>query len=430
MNSARKIAMFFLMGFTIVSFTFAAGGGQSGGVSKTLDLWHVETRAPFPDIVQASADRFLKNNPDFKVNITPTGNDTYEQKLAVAMNSGFLPDIFISWSGGKMNAYVDNGLLTDLTSYMNANNFKDKFLDASIAQSSYNGKIWAVPANNVSVAMMFYNKEIFARYNLQVPNTLRELETICDTLLRNGVTPFSLANKSKWTGSIYYMYFVTRFGGLDPFADAYSGRGSFTHPAFIYAGNKVQEWVNKKYFNDGFNGLEEELGQSRQIFYAGDAAMYLMGSWAIAYIKSENPSFEDKLGLFPFPRDEAGINTADALIGTIGNNFYHIAASSPNKDKAFELITHLLDDESLPARIQNGTIPPLKNVAITDPMMRELLSKLAIAKSVQLWYDQSLSPECSEVHKTTLQEMFGLTMTPEVAGQRLQEAQQRFLSSR
>ena len=430
MRFLRNYTTFLLLFLTTISFTFAAGGRQNSSVNKTLELWHVETSAPFPEIVQASADRFLKNNPDFKVEISPIGNDTYEQKLVVAMNSGYLPDVFISWSGGKMNAYADNGLLTDLTPYMNRNNYKDRFLDASIAQSSYNGKIWAVPANNVSVAMMFYNKEIFEKYNLSVPTTLKELESVCDTLLQNGVKPFSLANKSKWTGSIYFMYFATRYGGLEPFADAYSGKGSFTHPAFIYAGNKVQEWVNKKYFVDGFNGLEEELGQSRQLFYAGDAAMYLMGSWFTATMKGENPDFQSKVGIFSFPRDEAGVNNADALIGTIGNNFYHISAASPNRDKAFELITFLMDDESLPDRIKGGKIPPLKNVSITDPMLIELMDKIAIAKSVQLWYDQSLSPECSEVHKTTLQEMFGLTMTPEVAAQTLQEAQQRFLSSR
>ena len=38
---------------------------------------------------------------------------------------------------------------------------------------------------------------------------------------------------------------------------------------------------------------------------------------------------------------------------------------------------------------------------------------LAFAQSIQLWYDQYLSPAMGELHKQTSQELYGLTKTPE-----------------
>ncbi|MDR3172627.1 MAG: extracellular solute-binding protein [Treponema sp.] len=400
-----------------------AGGGSQGGDANTLEFWHSQSTDPYPGVFQRAVDRFVAANPGYKVNVTIVQNDSYKQKLAVALASGKLPDVFYSWSGGPMYEYVNNNNIADLTPYMNANNYKSKFLDAAIAQATYNGKIWGVPVQNVSVCTIFYNKEIFARYNLKVPTTITELEAVCDTLLRNGIKPFSLANKTQWTGSMYFMFFATRRGGVQPFIKAVDGSGSFTDPAFIYAGQKIQEWVNKGYFNTGFNGLDEDSGQSRQLLYNGDAAMLLMGSWFNSSALSENPEFAKKMGIFKFPRDEQGAGNPDTVIGTVGDNFYHVASTSKNPAKAFEMITYLIDEQSVQDRLAAGAIPPVKNVKLTDPILAELFAQVQAAPDMQLWYDQSLSPEVSEVHKTTSQEIFGGTLSSQEAAQRLQDAQ-------
>ncbi|MFP3090071.1 extracellular solute-binding protein [Treponema sp. TIM-1] len=422
MKRALRILCLCIVLVGITGMAFGAGGSQ-GGDANTLEFWHSQSTDPYPGIFQRAVDRFIAANPGYKVNVTIVQNDSYKQKLAVALASGKLPDVFYSWSGGPMYEYVNNNNIADLTSYMNANNYKSKFLDAAIAQATYNGKIWGVPIQNVSVCTVFYNKEIFARYNLKTPTTITELEAVCDTLLRNGIKPFSLANKTQWTGSMYFMFFATRRGGVQPFIKAVDGSGSFTDPAFIYAGQKIQEWVNKGYFNTGFNGLDEDSGQSRQILYNGDAAMHLMGSWFNSSALSENPEFAKKMGIFKFPRDEQGIGNPNTVIGTVGDNFYHVSSTSKNPAKAFEMITYLIDDLSVQDRLAAGAIPPVKNVKLTDPILAELFAQVQAAPDMQLWYDQSLAPEVSEVHKTTSQEIFGGTLSPQEAAQRLQDAQ-------
>ena len=62
---------------------------------------------------------------------------------------------------------------------------------------------------------------------------------------RSGHYSLCLANQSKWTGSQYFMGLATRYGGLEPFDNAYAGTGSFEDECFVYAGEKIIEWVEK-----------------------------------------------------------------------------------------------------------------------------------------------------------------------------------------
>ena len=418
----KHVKAFILAGLMIIAVI-----GSAFAQKSTLEIWSIQTDGNGPDIYRRAIARFRKNNPDIRVNITMIANDAYKQKLAVALASGKAPDCYLSWGGGPMQEFIRNNQIVDLTPYMNANNYRAKFLDGAIAQMTSQGKIWGVPVNNVAVGTIFYNKEIFNKYKLAVPTTIRELETVCDTLVKNNIKPFALANKTQWTGSIYYTALATRRGGTQPFINAVDGSGTFLDPAFIYAGEKIQEWVNKNYFITGFNGLDWDAGQARAPIYRGEAAMVLMGSWFNMQARNENPVFHSKMGFFKFPRDEQGTGDPNIAFGTIGDNFYHVSASSNNQPQAFQLITYLIDDVAVKDAIADGRIPPVKGANITDPILKELFAQIQAAPEVQLWYDQSLSFEVSEVHKVTSQQIFGKTLTPRDAAQKLQDAQAAYL---
>jgi len=400
---------------------------KKDGAANTLELWSIQTDGNGPGIFNRAVERFTKDNPHIKVNLTMVSNDSYKQRLAVALSSGQAPDCFLSWSGGPMYEFARNNQIADLTPFMEANNFKDKFLDAAIAQASWQGKIWGVPVQNVAVCTVFYNKEIFARYNLAVPTTIKELEEVSDALKKNNITPFALANKTQWTGSMYFMFLATRHGGTQPFIKAVDGSGTFLDPAFIFAGEKIQEWVNKGYFITGFNGLDWDSGQARAPIYRGEAAMVIMGSWFNSQAQSESPEYHAKMGIFKFPRDEQGVGDPNTVIGTVGDNFYHVSATSKNKAKAFELITRLVDEEGIKDSLADGRIPPVKGIQLDDPILAELFAQVQAAPDMQLWYDQSLSPEVADVHKMTSQQIFGGTLTPQAAAQQLQDAQAAYL---
>lgn len=412
----------------------AAGeaAAPAAGEKAKIALWHIQVTDPFPKIIQDSVDRFTKDNPNVEVEVVPLQNDPYKTKIKVAMGAGNPPCIFPTWGGGPLYEYVKAGQVVDLTEMMNTDNYKDRFVDASLSNVTFDDKIWGVPVENSAIAVVWYNKKLFEELGLTPPKTWAELQTIVTTLNEKGIAPFSLANKTKWPGSMPYMYLVDRLGGPEVFAKAATRTGgTFEDPVFVEAGKMIQDLVNSKGFVEGFNGLDEDTGQSRQLLYAGKAAMAVMGSWMLSTVRGENPDFaKDNLAFFPFPAVEGGKGDPSDVVGTVGDNFYSISSTCKNPAEAFKLIQYLIDDESVKARGAAGRIPPVKGFTTDDPQLQEIIDLIGKAKSVQLWYDQYLPPELGEVHKDTIQALFGLQVTPEEAAKTQEEATVKFFGDR
>ena len=389
---------------------------------KVITLWHIQTQPPQQEVIEKAKARFEAANPGYKIDISVYQNDPYKTKIQVALAAGEEPDIFPSWSGGTMIEYVLANQLFDMTPLMEKDNYKDLFMDAAIDHVTYDGQIWGVPVENVAVAMLFCSKSAFEDAGLEYPTTVAELEAVAEAFKAKGIAPFALANATKWTGSMYYMYLVNRIGGAEVFMNAANRfkPDGFLDPAFTQAGEIIQKWVKAGYFNEGFNGLDEDNGQSRMLLYTGNAAMYLMGSWFLATGASENPDFMQNVAIIPFPVYEGGAGDPTAVVGTVGDNFYHISANCEHSEMAFEFLKTMMDEEGIQERLAVGKLPPVKGLKVEDPNLQTILDVVSNASSVQLWYDQYMSPAMAELHKDTSQALFGLSMTPEEVNKAMQ----------
>lgn len=438
----KKIMALLLV--VVMSVGMLAGCGSSGSDSGGTDepaektsggdneivFWNTGTEEVSKEIYDKAIEMFQEStDSDYTITSVPIQNDTYKEKLIIAMSSGECPDMYISWSGGPMNEYIESGYAEPITELFNDSELSNRLMDASIAQATYKDDIYAVPFENVSLSGIYYNKELFAEYDLEVPETVAELEEVCDTFLENGITPFALANSAKWTGSMYFMNLAARKGGLEPFAEAVDGSGTFEDECFIYAGDKIREWSEKGYFPEGVNSLSEDDGQARQLLYQETAAMDLIGSWYTGVLKQDSEEFYEKMGWFPFPA--IGDSDADAsiMLGTIGEGFISFNCKDEKLAAAFDCATKFLEEEMVDFMVESGRIPPVKGVEdkLTDPISKSIIEAANNASSTQLWYDQYLPPAVAQVHLDTCQELFGLTMSSEDAAKKFQEAMQEYL---
>ncbi len=383
---------------------------------KTITEWDLQTTAGAVKVIRDAADRFEKANPGYKVEDTHILNDAYKTKIKIAFGANEPPCVFSSWGGGPLREYVKADQVVDLTPYLDKDPaFKDRFLPASFGASTIDGKIYALPAENTAIAVVFYNKDLFAKYKVTPPKTWDELLNVIEVFKKNGIAPFALANKNKWTGSMFYGYLVDRIGGPEAFANASQRKngGSFADPVFVEAGKRLQELVKAGAFQKGYNGLDYDVGGSRRLLYTEKAAMELMGTWEASTIGNENPDFAKKLGFFQFPSVPGGKGDPNALLGTLGDNYISVSKACPEPDKAVELLKTLTDDTAAAGRLADNRIMPLKAIKTDNPFLTEVYSLVAKAPSVQLWWDQELTPKLGELHKDTSQALFGLSKTPE-----------------
>lgn len=436
----KKLVALFMAAMMVGSFAGCGGSGDSSsdsaaaeesssGDSKEIVFWNIGTEEVDKAIYDKAIENFNSNTESgYTVSSVPVQNDNYKEKLVIAMSSGECPDMYISWSGGPMNEYIESGYAKPITDLFNNSELPDRLMDASIEQAKYKDDIYAIPYMNISISGIYYNKEMFEKYNLEVPTTISELEKVCNTLVENGVTPFALANGPKWTGSMYFMNLAARYGGLDPFQAAVAGEGSFEDECFIKAGETIQDWVEKGYFPEGCNSLSEDDGQARQMLYQETAAMTLAGSWYTSMMQQDSKEFAAKMGWFAFPAADGSDADPSILIGTVGDNFISFNCEGEKLEAAFECATKFSEEDQIDFMIESGKIPPVKGVdeKLSDETSKTIMQAVNNASAVQLWYDQYLPPAVASVHLDTCQEIFGMTMTPEEAAKQFQQAMEEY----
>lgn len=380
----------------------------------TLTLWHVENDAKRMEVVERCIERFEKDHPNIKVDHVPMENDPYKTKINAAMAAGEEPDIFISWGGGWLQSFVEEGKVLDIDKEVRE--ISDLYYDSALSLFKIDDKYWAVPFR-AGVALVYYNTEIYKKLSLEVPKTLEEMERNADILIENGYIPFALGNASQWPGALTFIWLSLRCGGAQTFLDAYNrtGKATFEDESFINAGAKIQEWVKKGYYPEGCNGINFDTGGSRMLFYTEKAAHIVQTNSFISNCKSEQPKFyENKLGLFNYPVIEGSEGDSSEILG--GGNGYSISASTKHPKEAMELVKILSDQEYAQDMSDSaGVTTGIKGVKIKDSKLQMMEDLLTNSSYMQNYYDQFLPPALGNLHKQTTFDLFGLTTTPEEA---------------
>ncbi len=409
----------------------AAPAAAGTSDDKTISFWNIATDEPDKTLWSYAVDEYNNNDSKetgYTIDQIATVNDQYKQKLAVAMASGQCPDMYIHWTGGSMDEYIKSGYAQDLTELVDKYGLRDKYTEASLAQATVDGKIYALPIKNNTTAVFFYDKEFWAEKGYEVPKTLDELEALCDKMKADGLTPFALANQAQWTGSMYYCYLVARYGGSDVISKVYNGEESFVNDATIYAGEKIEDWVSKGYFPEGVNSLSPDNRDDCMMLYKHTAGMMLHGSWQIGLISQENPDFYKNMGCFAFPEIAGSDVDQTAVLGTLGENFISFNCTGEKLEQAFKMATYYSTDEFVDLVTKNGFLPPLKNATSEEAPWQEVMAILNKASSVQLWWDQYLPSSVADVHKSSSQKCFDNSATPEEIAQEQEDALEEYFA--
>lgn len=405
---------------TLVGGVFFAAGAKEAKAEETkvLRVWDIYPEGtPFRGVLDGAIGRFKANYPDYEVEIISYGDmSNYKTKFATMMAAGAKDaDVFQTWGGGQLAMYADKGLVMDLTPSMKSEGWINRFSPAALTFVSSNDKVWGVPVELANV-LIYYNTEIFAKYNLAVPTTFDDLLKVCRVLKNNGVIPMVLAlNKAEWVGDLYYQYLVTRLGGLEPFKKAIAREpgGSFNDPVFVEAGRLLQQMVAEGCFQEGFLGAE--YASMRQIFTQEKAAMMLMGSWLPGQIASEAAHMYDKVDFFNFPAIKGGKGQITDIVG--GTNAAFAVSSATKYPEAAKALAKEFSSEATAIDVlQIAKRLPATNfsydkVSLDDLTIR-VIEAAGKATNIQLYYDQSSTPNLAQVHLESISALYAGLITP------------------
>ncbi|WP_243110017.1 extracellular solute-binding protein [Clostridium sp. E02] len=404
--------------------------GNSAEVKATGDEEQITWM--FWDNLEATEDLISKGYKDvidrynetykgkYYCNVVTTNLEEYDTKLNALVASGNTPDVFICNPGPNLTQYVDAGVAADLTDMLKKDETEwyNGFTDGIFERITYDGKIMAVPTNFAS-ACVFYNTDIFKEAGVEVPKTYEDLIEACKKIKEAGYTPISCSAGTAWCLSMVAGYLCDREGGPDNLAQVNAGTLDWTSKSFLDAGTKLQEL--SKYFQDSAAGDSND--QATANFYNGDAAMLVQGSWAIAQINGNNPEFEDKCGVFQFPKIEGGSDPNRMIVKT--DNLV-MSANTKNKDACIALMKMFTDETSQKYTAEVAGKIPVTNVEIDyDKAPKQFAYIGDILKNVTGtlgFYNESLaSVEAGDTFDDAMVDIFLGNATPEEALQKVQD---------
>jgi raffinose/stachyose/melibiose transport system substrate-binding protein len=430
MSSTRRSRLLTLMAAATVTIGLAACGSAAGSgkasptataTGTALTMWLVTTGpSPINTVINQSVSAFEKSHPGDTITIDYIENQSYKQKIQLAMGAGNPPAIFWTWGGGPLHQFISAG---DVDSLGNPS-WASGFLPSSLDAVTFNGQLYGVPIEGTQPVFFFYNKSIFSKLGLTFPTTWSGLLSMVSTLKAHGYAPISLAEGDQWPGLMYLEYLTDRIGGPSV-ADAIQvgTPGAWNNPAVLEALTDIQQLVRAGAFQKGYDSLHYSGGGSDALVYSGKAAVQLMGDWDISSLLGLDKSFVTggDLGMAPFPSVPGGTgNPADLA----GNTASYVAISSkatPQQKTAAEaFFADVLAKASYAqSSVGAGEVPVIKGatglfagqqLASFD---QTIYGAVENAPSFQYSWDQAVPPQEATPMLADLAQVFELTMTPQ-----------------
>lgn len=356
-TAAKKVAA---LGLACVLALSACGNKSKDGAGG--DLAFVTDKAAW----QSSFEAMNKTSGDLQLKFTGYSDPTaYDSYIKQSFRTNKKPDLFTWHTGGQLESLVKEGLVaetTDLWTEAEQQNLVPKGLKD---QYTFDGKQYCVPLN-VAYWAVYYNKKVFAKYNLQVPTTWDEMMKVAETLRKNNVVPFHQMNII-----FEFVWFQAMLAGqnIDTYKGILDGKAKYTDPDVTKVMQQWQKMIQEKDFLDP--GVK---GDPQQLIKDGKVAMGYYGTFFTGQLNDVKAKSGDDYGIFMMPNFNPQ-QTKQPMILETGPMC--VGKGSANEKQALEYskwwMTTKAQTEWSKAR---GDVSFNPQVQIDDPELKQLVDKV------------------------------------------------------
>ncbi|MEV6842392.1 extracellular solute-binding protein [Actinoplanes sp. NPDC051411] len=362
-NGLAVLAVAAMMAGTAACTATGSSNDSGGDVTLSLWSWRPEDAAVYKQIFA----EFHQSHPHITVDFKPYKSTEYNTILSTGLTQAGGPDVAQLRSYGGVQPLIQAGDLAPLDGQVaGLSNFETSALDG--ARGKKDGKVYGVPLE-MSTFQVYYNKAIFAKYQLQPPTTWDQMIAAAQKLVAAKVTPFAAAGKDTWLLPLYKDTFAaTRYGGPDFEKKVLAGQAKFTDPSYVASLDVLKQL--QPYFPKDQMGLAETDVQT--LFATGKAAMIPEGSFALAPIKAINPDLD--LGVFNVPPAPGAVATKPLQVGWVDAS-YGLNAKSAHQKEALELLQWMTTtDFGKLVADKLKQVSLVKGVQSSDPLLGQMVS--------------------------------------------------------
>lgn len=319
---------------------------------------NTDTSDPAPkEAFQNVIDGFKAENPDITVTWNLFDHEGYKTSIRNFLTADS-PDLANWYAGNRMLPYVNAGLFEPVDDVWEENGLNES-LASSAGSMTIDGKKWGVPYTYYQWGV-YYRKDIFEKLGIAVPKTWDEFKAAGATLNENGIKPITIGTKFLWTAGGVFDYLNLRTNGYDFHMALTQGQIPWTDDRVRATMANWKELLDAGFWIDNHAAYSWQEALAPMV--NGDAAMYIMGNFAVAPLRDAGLS-DDQIGFFQFPV----INPDVPLAEEAPTDTIHIPANAKNKEDAKKFLAYLARADVQTAMNKTlGQLPINKDSEVAD----------------------------------------------------------------
>jgi raffinose/stachyose/melibiose transport system substrate-binding protein len=397
-----------LAGFALISCAKKEAGDT---IVLTMGSWRADDVAQMNRLLA----EYRKIKPTVEIRFQPTNPPDYNATLRLQLDSGTGPDLIYARSHEPGRELFNAGFFADCGDIPGV---RENFSDINREPwTTADGKAFAVPFAAVSHAV-YYNKTIFEKENLAIPQTWEQFLTLCATLASRGYIPLANGVSDEW--DILETFFLgllpNYVGGSAERVKYESGEKKLSDANFVAAFQAMADVT--KYLPKSFASVT--YNDSQALFNTQQAVMFMDGSWTAGVYDGAPFAW----GVFAIPAP-AGKATAITFHPDMAIT-YNRATKHP--EECQEFLAWLASEEgatTASANLPVGYFPMISfPIQLADPHANEFLALNAGQKTDARFVWPKFMNLYAPMNQAVIQVMKG-AMTPREAAEAMEAAAAR-----
>ncbi len=362
---------------------FAAGGKKITGnssdsaqnISGDLNIIHYLTETAKLKALDDMVAGFKTEYPNVKVDVESTSMDNYQDVIKLKISTGDAPDIIF----GSCKTYSDlitSGNIEDISNQP----FVSRIAPGVLSNVQLNGKVYGIPLDEMA-NVVFYNKDIFARYGLKIPHTYSEFIAVCRKLQQNGVTACAAGYQDNISvgANFYTIFFGAPYLTSENYAaELIGGKSSSGYPALAKSLTQWREIM--QYQNTDRKTIDTD--RAEQKFANGETGMIIIGTWGLGAIMNYNP--KGNFGGFMYPSEE---KETDNAIPVATDDTWMLVKNSQNRKAALAFCEYMTrKDVNAKWCATTSQLSAISGVTVdTFPVPMKDIAQIAAQKKAANW---------------------------------------------
>lgn len=306
-----------------------------------LTIWSPTDTAAIEEWWVEKLAEWNEEHPEIQVSreaIDRSDSYAYDNKIATAVTSNDLPDIFYV-DGPQVSYYAANGITVPLSDYFTEDDLND-FVPSTVTQCTYDGDLYAISATESSVAF-YYNKDMLNECGVDV-------DDLDSRTIDNPITWSEFAEIAEKCTTDDYV-------GAHIIMDHGEGLPYALEPMYLSAG---KDYISEDGSEaDGYVNSEEAVATTSFLadliakgyanvepitdeFLNGACATMLGGSWDVATLEA-SADFEWGVTYYPINDD------TKTAVSPCGDWSAAISKDCQNVDAAGEFLQWLMNTDNV-----------------------------------------------------------------------------------